>query len=535
MAKQIIFGEEAKKMLKSGIDKLAEAVKVTLGPLGRIVSIDRGFGSPLSTKDGVTVAKEVILDNVFENLGARTIKEAAARTNDKVGDGTTTATVLAQAIINGGLKRVANGSNPVKLKRGIDRAVTAIIDELDKMAIKVEDKDVEKVASISANDKEIGKVISDLVAEIGRQSVITVESGVRMGFEKDVVKGIQWPQGYFSPYFVTDHAKGTAEIENAYILISDKKIELDRELIPIVEKLVVNPEGQVTTLVVIADEFGGSALPLMILNTINRKFRFLAIKSPYFGAKKDAVLEDIAIVTGGKVFRDKAMEKIEDAQISDLGRAGKVVCTNNSTTIIDGAGTPEALAARLENIKTQIDASKDDRERNDMAERLGKLSSGVGVIKIGAASESELTEIRFRVEDAINATQAALEEGIVPGGGIALLNAMKRSEGMKCSVEDAEGLGVVFEAITEPLKQISRNAGYNGETVLDKVNTLEFPHGFDAAKGEYVDMIEAGIIDPLKVVKSALRTAGSVAGMFLITEVAICDIIEEVPDRIIHE
>ena len=527
MSKSILLKDEARKILLDGINQLADAVKVTLGPMGRLVSIDRGFGPPLLTKDGVTVAKEISLDDPFENLGARVVKEAASKTNDKVGDGTTTATILVQAIINEGMKCLSENMNPVLLKKGIDEAVKDLKKELDEISVKIDNNDeIENVAAIAANNSGIGEVIAKAIKEVGRNGVITVEDSPKIGLEVEAVKGLQWPWGYYSPYFITNHEKQIAQMNDVHILITDKKITSDREIAPLLEKLAAKDIRQI---MIIADDFEGSALPTIMLNHIKNNFRFLCVKAPFYAEKRREMLIDIAAVTGGEVFFEGDGRKLDDVEVSQLGIAGKVVSSKDETIIIGGNGTEENINKRIDEIKSMIENEKIERNKLDHKERLSKLTGGIGIIRVGAASESELKEIRYRVEDALNATQAAVADGIIAGGGVALARVsekLKREKAVGGVKDVVSGYNLVLEAVKYPLIQIADNAGIDGKEVLEKVLSMNGNEGYDAEDNVYGNMLTRGIIDPVKVTKMALETAGSVSGMFLITDVAITDIPE---------
>lgn len=529
MSKQIIFNERARLSIKKGMDKLANAVKVTLGPLGRNVVIDKEYGSPVITKDGVTVAKEVILQDAFENVGAKLIKEAASKTNDVAGDGTTSSTVLAQAIINQGLKLVANGINPMEIRRGIEKRVAEIIVELKTISKPVSTREeITQVASISANDAEIGEVIADAMYSIGKDGVITIEDGQSFGIEKEIVEGMKIDKGYISPYFVTDPSTMKAEMEDPYILLCDKKISTVQDIVPLLEEIIRTGKNE---LVIIAEDIEGEALTTFILNRVKGSFKTLCVKSPGFGDHKKEILEDIAILTGGKVVSDSLGIKLDQVKISDLGVAHRVVSSKDDTLIVGGKGNPVDIKTRVENLKKELLSYADakfDQER--IGKRIASLSGGVAVIKVGAATEAELKEKKYRIEDALNATKAAVEEGVVPGGGLALAIAAYGADFMKFEdrySEKSSGARIINAAILEPFKQICSNAGVDGSLILSKVmdkNGLNGVFiGYDAMNGQYVDMIKAGIVDPTKVVRSALENAASAAMMFLTTEAVIVE------------
>ncbi|MBU1179673.1 chaperonin GroEL [Patescibacteria group bacterium] len=525
MAKQISFNEEARQALKRGVDKLANAVKVTLGPKGRNVVLDRGFGSPTITKDGVTVAKEIDLEDKFENIGAELVKEVASKTNDVAGDGTTTATVLAQAIVQEGIKNVAAGANPVEIKRGIEQGVARVVEELKKSSKAVEtNEEIEQVASISANDKEIGAIIARTMAEVGKDGVITVEESQSFGIENEVVKGMRFDKGYVSGYMITNAEKMEAEYEDAYILITDKKISSVQEIVPILEKVAQAGKKE---LVIIAEDLEGEALATLVVNRLKGVFNTLAVKAPGFGDRRKAMLEDIAILTGGKVITEDIGLKLDSVELDDLGRARRVVATKETTTIVEGAGEKEKIDARVSGIKKELELATSEFDKEKLQERLAKLSGGVGVIKVGAATETEMKEKKHRIEDAVSATKAAVEEGIVPGGGVALLRVSGALESAGLTGDQAVGLNILKKALEEPLKQIAINAGQDGAVVVDKVRRSEDAVGYNAATDNYEDLVKAGIVDPTKVVRSALQNAASIASMLLTTEVAVTDLPEK--------
>ncbi len=530
-AKQLAFAEDARSRLKAGIDVLANAVVTTLGPKGRNVALDRKFGSPTITHDGVTVAKEVELEDPYENMGAQLLKEAATKTNDIAGDGTTTSTVLAHAMVSEGLKNLSAGANPMMLKRGIERASRAIADVINKTAIDVTTKEeIASVAAISAQDEEIGELIAEVMDKVGKDGVITVEESKGLEFETEYVEGMQFDRGYISPYFVTDPENMESVIEEPYILIHDKKISAATDIVPLLEKLV-----QVGTreLVVIAEDIDGEALATLVLNKLRGMLNVMAVKAPGFGDRRKAMLQDIAVLTGGTVITEELGRKLESVTINDLGRAGKVLSTKDDTTIIEGHGDSDKIKGRIEEIKVEIDRSTSDYDKEKLQERLAKLSGGVAVIRVGAATETELKEKKHRVEDALSATRAAVEEGIVPGGGVALINALKSIEKLSDKEEDINtGIKVVRTALTMPLRGIARNAGQEGAVVLEAVRRKQEEAendriGYDVISGDYVDMVEAGIIDPAKVTKGALENAASIAAMILTTEALITDVPED--------
>ena len=530
-AKQLAFAEDARRRLKDGIDVLANAVATTLGPKGRNVALDRKFGSPTITHDGVTVAKEVELEDPYENMGAQLLKEAATKTNDIAGDGTTTSTVLAHAMVSDGLKNLSAGANPMMLKRGIERAAKEVADALTDMAIDVTTKEeIASVAAISAQDTEIGELIAEVMDKVGKDGVITVEESKGLEFETEYVEGMQFDRGYISPYFVTDPENMEAMIEEPYVLIHDKKISAATDIVPLLEKLVQVGKRD---LVVIAEDIDGEALATLVLNKLRGMLNVLAVKAPGFGDRRKAMLQDIAVLTGGTVITEELGRKLESVTINDLGQAGKVSSTKDDTTVIEGKGDSDKIKGRIEEIKVEIDRSTSDYDKEKLQERLAKLSGGVAVIRVGAATETELKEKKHRVEDALSATRAAVEEGIVPGGGVALVNALKSIE--KLSDDDPDintGIKVVRSALEMPLRGITRNAGKEGAVILEGVRRKQEEAkndkiGYDVLAGEYVDMVEAGIIDPAKVTKGALENAASIAAMILTTEALITDIPED--------
>ena len=529
MAKDIKFNVEARAQMKEGADALANAVKVTLGPKGRNVVIEKKFGAPQVTKDGVTVAKEIELEDRFANMGAQMVKEVASKTNDQAGDGTTTATVLAQAIINVGLKNVTAGANPMDLKRGIDKAVAAVVDSLRAQSQEVGEDyaKIEQVGTISANnDNFIGKLIADAMSKVKKDGVITVEEAKGTETEVKVVEGMQFDRGYLSPYFMTDGDKMEAVLENPYILITDKKISTMNELLPVLEAVV--REGR--SLFVIAEDVDSSAISTLVVNKLRGTLKVAAVKAPGFGDRRKEMLQDIAILTGGVVISEESGYSLETTTLGMLGKAEKVVVTKDNTTVVSGAGEPEAIRERAEIIRKQIELTKSDYDREKLQERLGKLAGGVAVLYVGAATEVEMKEKKDRVEDALSATRAAVEEGIVPGGGVAYIRASQVLAGMKGDNEDeTTGINIVARAIEEPLRQIAANAGVEGSVIVNKIREGEGDFGYNARTDEYVNMFEAGVIDPTKVSRVALENAASVAGMFLTTECAIVDIPEPAP------
>jgi chaperonin GroEL len=529
MAKQLIFHEEARRSLKRGVDILANAVATTLGPKGRNVALDKKYGAPTVTHDGVTVAKEIELADPFENMGAQLLKEAATKTNDVAGDGTTTATVLAQIIVNEGLKNVAAGANPMLIKRGIERGVEAVVDYIKKMAVEVNKKDqIAQVATISAQDSEIGNLIAEVMEKVGKDGVITVEESKSLSFETEYVEGMQFDRGYISPYFITNPERMEAEVKEPYILIHDKKISAAADLIPLLEKLVQRGKRD---LVVIAEDVDGEALATLVLNKLRGMLNVIAVKAPGFGDRRKAMLQDIAILTGGQVITEEMGRKLEGVTIEDLGRADRVVSTKDDTTIIGGRGDEKRIKARIEEIRVEIEKSTSDYDKEKLNERLAKLAGGVAVIRVGAATETELKEKKHRVEDALSATRAAVEEGIVPGGGVALLRAISALDDIKMEHEDEQvGINILRRALEEPIRRIVANAGLDGSVVVQQVRSMSKEKkffGYDVIAGEYVDMLKAGIIDPAKVTRSALQNAASIASMILTTEALVTDIPEK--------
>ncbi len=521
MAKQILFNEQARVKLKSGIDQLAEAVKVTLGPKGRNVVLDKGYGAPQIVNDGVTIAKEIELEDKFENMGAELIKEVASQTNDVAGDGTTTATVLAQAIVSEGLKNVAAGANPITIKHGIEKGVKVLVEELKNNSKTIStQEEKQQVAAISANDKEIGKIIAESLEEVGNEGVITVEEGQSFGIEKDIVKGMQFDKGYVSPYMITNPERMEAEFNEASILITDKKISSIQEILPLLEKLAQSGRKD---LVIIADEVDGEALATFVVNKLRGTFNVLAVKAPGFGDRRKEMLEDIAILTGGKVISEDVGLKLENTEAEMLGSAAKVIATKETTTIVGGKGDKAEVDRRVEQIHKSIELSDSDFDKDKLKERLAKLAGGVAVIKVGAATETEMKEKKLRIEDALSATKAAIAEGIVVGGGVALIRAVRALNNVEVEGEEKIGIDILKKAIEEPLKQIAKNAGGNGEIVVEEVKKLEGNFGYNALTGQYEDLVEKGIIDPTKVTRSALQNAASAAAMILTTECAVAD------------
>ena len=526
MGKIIKFNEDARKALEVGVDTLADAVKITLGPKGRNVVLDRGFGAPMITNDGVTIAKEIELKDPIENLGAQIVKEVATKSNDVAGDGTTTATVLAQALIKEGLKMVASGANPVFIRRGMELASKKVIEELTKRAKKVESNDeIAQVGAISAGDTEIGQLIAQAMEKVGESGVITVEEARSLDTTLDVVEGMQFDNGYLSPYMVSDSERMVVEMDNPFILITDKKISNMKELLPVLEKTVETGRP----ILIIAEDVEGEALATLVVNKLRGTLNVAAVKAPAFGDRRKAMLQDIAILTGGEVISEEKGIKLENADISLLGQAKKVRITKDNTVIVDGLGEKDEIQARIGQIKNAIAETTSDYDKEKLQERLAKLSGGVAVIKVGAATETEMKERKLRIEDALNATKAAVEEGIVPGGGTILIQIAKAIEDFKLEGEEGLGVEIVKRALSAPLRQIVINAGIDAGVVIEKVKNSENGIGFDAAKEEYVDMVKAGIIDPAKVTRSAIQNAVSVSSVLLTTEVAVGNEKEESP------
>ncbi len=526
MAKEIKFSEDARAGLRKGLDKLANTVKVTLGPKGRNVVLDKGFGSPTITNDGVTIAKEIELNDKFENLGAQLIKEVAEKTNDVAGDGTTTATVLAQAMVNEGLKNIAAGANPMALRRGIDKATQKAVETLKANSKPVSGKEeIAQVASISADNREVGELIAEVMDMVGRDGVITVEEGQSIGIEKEVVEGMQFDQGFISAYMVSDTTRMEAEITDPAILLTDKKISSAQEIVPILEKVVASGKKE---LVIIADDVDGEALTTLVLNKLRGVFNTLCIKAPGYGDRKKEMLSDLAILTGGTVVTDETGMKLDDPGIEEmLGHARKIVSDKDKTIIVEGKGDANEIKERIKQLKTQIEKTESEFDREKLQERMAKLSGGVGVVKVGAATEVELKEKKHRIEDALSATKAAVEEGIVSGGGVALVDAIKSLEEVKTDdVDEQVGVKLVRKALEAPIRQIAENAGKDGSVIIEEVRRKEKGVGYDASKDEYVDMIKSGIIDPLKVTRSALQNAASVASLILTTEAAVAELPE---------
>lgn len=522
MAKEIKFAEDARAAMLRGVDKLADTVKVTLGPKGRNVVLEKSFGSPLITNDGVTIAKEIELEDHFENMGAKLVSEVASKTNDIAGDGTTTATVLTQAIVREGLKNVTAGANPLGIRRGIELATKAAVEELHNISAIVDSKEsIAQVGAVSSGSEQVGNYIADAMEKVGNDGVITIEESKGIETELEVVEGMQFDRGYLSQYMVTDNDKMEAVLENPYILITDKKISNIQEILPLLEQIL----QQSKPLLIIADDVDGEALPTLVLNKIRGTFNVVAVKAPGFGDRRKAMLEDIAILTGGTVITEDLGLELKDATLQSLGQASKVVVNKDTTTIVEGAGDSENIAARVQIIKGQIAETTSDFDREKLQERLAKLAGGVAVIKVGAPTETELKEMKLRIEDALNATRAAVEEGMVSGGGTALVNVINKvAEAESKETGDvATGVRIVLRALEEPVRQIAENAGYEGSVIVDRLKKEKLGVGFNAATGEWVNMLEAGIVDPTKVTRSALQNAASVAALLLTTEAVVAD------------
>ncbi len=520
MSKDIKFSSDARAAMVRGVDVLADTVKVTLGPKGRNVVLEKSFGSPLITNDGVTIAKEIELEDHFENMGAKLVSEVASKTNDIAGDGTTTATVLTQAIVREGLKNVTAGANPIGIRRGIETSVATAVNALKNIAIPVSGKEaIAQVAAVSSRSEKVGEYISEAMEKVGNDGVITIEESKGMETELDVVEGMQFDRGYLSQYMVTDNEKMVADLDNPYILITDKKISNIQAVLPLLEQIL----QQNRPLLIIADDVDGEALPTLVLNKIRGTFNVVAVKAPGFGDRRKAMLEDIAILTGGTVITEDLGLDLKDATVDSLGQASKVTVDKDTTTIVEGAGGKDAIANRTAVIKSQIEQTTSDFDREKLQERLAKLSGGVAVIKVGAATETELKEMKLRIEDALNATRAAVEEGIVAGGGTALVNVIAQVADIELTGDELTGRNIVLRALEEPVRQIAKNAGYEGSVVIDKLKQSTTGTGFNAATGEWVDMIETGIIDPVKVTRSALQNAASVASLILTTEAVVAN------------
>ncbi|MFP7299932.1 chaperonin GroEL [Neobacillus niacini] len=520
MAKEIKFSEDARRAMLRGVDALADTVKVTLGPKGRNVVLEKKFGSPLITNDGVTIAKEIELEDAFENMGAKLVAEVASKTNDVAGDGTTTATVLAQAMIREGLKNVTAGANPMGIRKGIEKAVAAAVEGLKAISKPIEGKEsIAQVAAISSDDREVGQLIAEAMERVGNDGVITIEESKGFTTELDVVEGMQFDRGYTSAYMVTNTDKMEAVLENPYVLITDKKISSIQEILPVLEQVV----QQSKPLLLIAEDIEGEALSTLVLNKLRGTFNAVAVKAPGFGDRRKAMLEDIAALTGGEVITEELGRELKTATIASLGRASKIVVTKENTTIVEGAGDTAAIQSRVNQIRVQLEETTSEFDREKLQERLAKLAGGVAVIKVGAATETELKERKLRIEDALNATRAAVEEGIVSGGGVALLNVYNKVAEIQAEGDVQTGVNIVLRAIEEPVRTIAHNAGLEGSVIVDRLKREEVGTGFNAASGEWVNMIDAGIVDPTKVTRSALQNAASVAAMFLTTEAVVAD------------
>ncbi len=534
MAKDIRFSDDARTRIRRGVNVLADAVKVTVGPKGRNVVLDKSFGGPMITNDGVTIAKEIDLEDKFENMGAQLVKQVAEKTNDAAGDGTTTATILAQALINEGMKNVAAGANPMAIRKGIEKGVEAVVAELKKRAKKVQGKEeTAQVASISANDPEIGALIAEVYDMVGRDGVITVEQSQTLGLEKEVVEGMQFDNGYISAYFVTDSARMEAALDRPYILLTDKKISSIQEILPLLEQMAQTGKKD---LVIIAEDVDGEALTTLVINKLRGILNVMAVKAPGFGDRRKEMLRDIATLTGGEVVSEELGVKLENATMAMLGEARRVVADKDHTLIIEGKGDAAAIKARMAQTKAQIEKTTSDYDKEKLRERLAKMSGGVGVLKIGAASEVEQKEKQHRVEDAVEATKAALEEGIVAGGGVALVDATKVLDGIKTNDEEQVGVSILRKALEAPMRQIAENAGMDGAVIIEEIKKSPAGMGYNAATGEYTDMVKAGVIDPLKVTRSALQNAASVAALLLTTEAAVVDLPEpKAPAAGVHD
>jgi len=525
MAKQIIFGEEARKSLKNGVDTLTDAIRVTLGPRGRPVALDKKWGAPSVLNDGVSIAKEIELPDPFENMGVQLVKQAATKTNDQCGDGTSTSTIIAQAIINEGFKNIAAGADSMALKRGIDKGVETLVDGLKKMSIPVAGKEqVAQVAAISAIDPDIGKLIADVMEKVGKDGVITVEEGKGLQFETEFVEGMKFDRGYISPYFITNAEQMRAELEDPYILITDKKISAINDILPALEKIVQVSKN----LVIIAEDVEGESLATLVVNKLRGTLSPLAVKAPGFGDRRKAMLQDIAVLTGGTVISEEVGRKLDSVTVEDLGRARRVIADKDNTTVVEGKGETKDIEGRIKQIRSEIDISTSDYDKEKLQERLAKLAGGVAVIKVGGATETELKEKKHRVEDALSATRAAVEEGILPGGGVALLNALSSLKKLKLQGDEATGLNILKRALEEPLRCIAENSGREGSVVINAIKESKVGIGYDALKDELgVNMVERGIVDPLKVTRSALQNGASIATMILTTESLVTDIPEK--------
>jgi len=528
MAKQITYGNESRQAVLRGVNRLADAVKVTLGPKGRNVVLDKKFGSPVITKDGVTVAKEIELKEPLENMGAQMVREVASKTSDVAGDGTTTATVLAQSIYREGIKNVTAGANPMALKRGIEKAVAGVTEELKRLSKPVKGKMIAQVGTISANnDETIGNIIAEAMEKVGKDGVITVEEAKSMETSLEVVEGMQFDRGYLSPYFVTDPERMEVVLENALVLIHEKKISNMKDLLPVLEQVAKLGKP----LLIVAEEVEGEALATLVVNKLRGTLQVAAVKAPGYGDRRKAMLEDIAILTGGKAITEDLGIKLENLKLDDLGKAKKITIDKDNTTIVEGAGKPKDIEGRVKQIRTQVDETTSDYDREKLQERLAKLVGGVAVIKVGAATETEMKEKKARVEDAMHATKAAVEEGIVPGGGVALLRAQKAIDSLKAEGDEAVGVGIIRRSLEEPIRQIAGNAGFEGAVVVAKVREMKTDEGFNALTDEYENLVEAGVIDPTKVVRSALQNASSIASLLLTTEALVSEIPEDKEEK----
>ncbi|QKY71233.1 chaperonin GroEL [Lentibacillus sp. CBA3610] len=524
MAKELKFSEEGRRAMLRGVDTLADAVKVTLGPKGRNVVLDKKFGSPLITNDGVTIAKEIELEDNFENMGAQLVSEVASKTNDVAGDGTTTATVLAQAMIREGLKNVASGANPVGVRRGIEQAVEATVNELKGISEPIEGREsISQVAAISSDDDQVGNLIAEAMERVGNDGVITIEESKGFNTELEVVEGMQFDRGYASPYMVTDQDKMEAELEDPYVLITDKKIGNIQEVLPVLEQVV----QQGKPILIIAEDVEGEALATLVVNKLRGTFNAVAVKAPGFGDRRKAMLEDIATMTGAEVITEDLGLELKNATMEQLGRANKIVVTKDNTTIVEGAGNPEAITQRVSQVRAQAEETTSDFDKEKLQERLAKMAGGVAVIKVGAATETELKERKLRIEDALNSTRAAVEEGLVSGGGTAYINALAKIGALNLTGDEATGANIVLRALEEPIRQIAHNSGLEGSIVVERLKGEDLGIGFNASNGEWVNMVDAGIVDPTKVTRSALQNAASVSAMFLTTEAVVADHPEE--------
>jgi len=525
MAKQILFRSEARRKIKQGVDKLADAVKVTLGPRGRNVALDKGFGSPTIINDGVTIAKEIELDDKYENVGAQLVQEVASKTNDVAGDGTTTATLLAQSMINEGFRLIESGANPMFVRHGIEKGVKAVVKELHDISKPVKtNEEIAQVASISANDPEVGKLIAEVMGKVGNDGVITVEESQTFGLDKEVVDGMRFDKGYVSHYMITDTSRMESVFENAHILLTDKKISAINDILPLLEKLAQTGQKE---LVIIADEIEGEALATFVVNKLRGTFNVLAIKAPGFGDRKKDMLSDIASLTGGRVVSEEVGLKIDNVGLEVLGQARKVIATKENTTIVGGKGDKDEIQHRIDQLKKEVKESTSDFDKEKLQERLAKLAGGVAVIKVGAATESELKEKKARIEDALHATRAAVEEGIVPGGGVALIRAMESLKDLKCQGDEQVGITILHRSLEEPLRQIALNAGKEGSVIVEEVKKKKGDFGYNAATDTFEDLVASGIVDPTKVTRTAIENAASIAGLLITTEAVVTDLPEK--------